>query len=124
MEIENFNRDMISSVRISKVVDYLTKENPSVIPFNYKFPIVKNLDYKSFSNVVLGFELYSDLPKFIKTKVEVAEKLKRLDLSFKTYLNIIGITEVEFKMKNPKTKLDMMYDWMFENKLDIGILDL
>lgn len=121
-EIEK-ERDKISSVRISQVTDYLINDKPTLIPFKCEFPIVSSLDYKSFSNLIMNYNLYEDLPKFIKEKVELAEKVKYYDVSFKNYLQTNKLTEKEFSIKNPKTKLDIFYDWMFKNKMDIGILD-
>lgn len=116
-------KDKLSSIRVSKVLDYLTNEKPTLIPFKMKFPIVKDIDYKSFSMVVMNYSMYEDLPKFIKDKIESAEKVKYFDLKFKSYLSDKGLDESSFISKNPKTKLDILYDWMFENKLDIGILN-
>lgn len=121
---EELERDLISSVRISKILDYLTKENPTLIPFKMKFPILNELDYNGFSKVVMGYPKYEDLPKFIKEKVEIAEKVKFYDVSFKNFLQLRKISENEFKNKNPKTKLDILYEWLFENKLDVGVLDM
>ena len=72
----------------------------------------------------LIYPKYEDLPKFIKEKVEIAEKVKFYDVSFKNFLQLRKISENEFKNKNPKTKLDILYEWLFENKLDVGVLDM
>lgn len=116
-------RDAIASIRVSKVMDYLTGDNPALLPFRIEFPIVSDLDYKSFADLILRNNLFDDLPKFVKNKIKDAEKVKYFDTRFRIFLQFKQITPEQFVQKNPKTKLDLMYEWLFENKLDIGILE-
>lgn len=122
---EVLEQNKFVSNRIGKITDVLTEKKPSkVIPFKGKFPLVKEIDYSSFLNDTMKFHLFEDCTDEIKTITRKAEKIKFLDKSFKDYLNKEDISTSEFGKKNPKIKQDILYSWLFKNKMDIGILDI
>ena len=126
MSIEDqLRRNELVSIRIGKITDVIYEKKPSkVLPFKGKFPIVDSLDAQTFLDRTMEHHKFSDLPNDIKSLVRKAEKVKWLDISFNEYLKNKGIGIKQFKEKNPKTKQDILYDWLFSNKIDIGILEL
>ncbi len=118
------DRHLITGYRIEKVIDYLTFENPNLIPFQIKTPIVPYLDLKSFEKQTKKAHYFDDLPRHIKETVRKAEKMKFFDLQFRKYLFDRDISSKDFKAKNPKSKEDLFYDWLFMNNLDIDVLNI
>lgn len=114
----------ITTIRIGKISEILTSDKPSSIPFDYKFPIIKSDDYTGFLNETMKHHLFDDLPKFIKELVYKAEQINFYNSRFLKYLESKKMSESEFENKNPKTKQDIFYDFLFSNKLDIGIITL
>lgn len=125
-EIENNISEMdYTTIRVGEVSMLLTQTHPSIIPFKgAKFPLVPVNEYAVFLDETLKQEKFEDLPKFMKQLVYTAEEIKEKDEMFRTYLNNRGISAKEFVQKNPKTKLDILYDWLFSEQLDVGVLDL
>lgn len=125
-ELENIVSEMdYTAIRVGKVSMLLTEAYPSIIPFKgVKFPLVPVNEYAVFLDETLKQEKFEDLPKFMKQLVYTAEEIKEKDEMFRTYLSNRGISAKEFVQKNPKTKLDILYDWLFSEQLDVGILDL
>lgn len=124
MEDEMNKRENLTSVRFSRVTSLLTEKTPSLIPFEYKFPLVPEMEYKVFLEELQKYDLVEDLPRFVKDILDRAELIKDYDARFKEHLISKDISKREFKEKNPKTKLDILYDWLFSEQLDIGILKL
>lgn len=119
-------RNKLSDVRVGKVSRVLAdSEADNLLPFkNAEFPLVSDLDYSSFSKEITKELYFDNLPKSIKKTVMQAEQVSTLTTSFRKYLTSKNITETDFKLKNNKEKLDIVYDWLFLNKLDIGVLQL
>jgi hypothetical protein len=114
----------ITTIRIGKISEILTSDKPSLIPFDYKFPIIKSNDYSGFLNETMKQHLFENLPNFIKDDVYKAEQINFYNLRFLKYLKAKKMSESEFENKNPKIKQDIFYDFLFSNKLDIGIITL
>jgi hypothetical protein len=122
-DLNQKQRNLITSIRISKVIDYIV-ENNTLIDFDQKSPLVKDIDYAMFETQTQKTHYFEDLPRWIKAIIFKAEKMKHFDSMFKTYLLEREIYPKEYKSKNPKTKQDIFYDWLFLNKLDISILNI
>lgn len=118
------DRIKLSDVRIGKISRLLTEKKPSLIPFNYTFPIIDPNAYQKFLEETMKEVYFEDLPRFIKQSIYIAEKVNYYNIMFLGYLKAKDITEKEFKSKNPKTKQDIFYDFLFSHKLDIGIIAL
>lgn len=116
-------RNEITCIRISKVMDYLLG-TPFILDFDLKKPLIKDIDYTSFENQTKRSNNFEELPRFIKDLVYKAEKMKHFDLSFIEYLTDREMSVYEYKNKNPKTKQDIFFDWLFLNNLDITILNI
>lgn len=110
--------------RVSNITKILFDENPTSIPFNYDFPIININEQNVFLKECMKHVLFEDLPKHYQEKVFVAEKVNFYNVKFLDYLETKKISQNEFNKKNPKTKLDVFYDFLFSNHMDIGILDL
>lgn len=110
--------------RVSNITKILFDENPTSIPFNYNFPIININEQNVFLKECMKHVLFEDLPKHYQEKVFVAEKVNFYNVKFLDYLETKKISQNEFNKKNPKTKLDVFYDFLFSNHMDIGILDL
>jgi len=117
-------RNEIADIRIAKVLDYMAYKNPALIPFKIKTPLVSFLDYSSFEKQAQKDHLFKNIPRHIQTTVRQAEKMKHFDIMFRKYLADRDISPKEYKSKNPKTKEDIFYDWLFLNKMDIDILNI
>lgn len=120
------NRNKLSDIRISKVTRTLAENGSNIVlPFKgCDFPLVSDLDYSSFSLQVTKQLYFDDLPKSIKYIVMKAEQIQVLSASFDKYLCSKGIEKSKFKSLNAEEKRDVMYDWLFLNKMDIGTLQL
>lgn len=123
IDIERRKEDLVS-IRFANVSGLLTESNPSLIPFKCKFPLVPELEYKVFLEQLQRYEYVDELPNFLKEILDKAEKIKDWDSSFKNFLIEKDISKREFKEKNPKTKLDVLYEWLFSEQLDISVLEL
>lgn len=110
--------------RVSNITKILFDENPTSIPFNYDFSIININEQNVFLKECMKHVLFEDLPKHYQEKVFVAEKVNFYNVKFLDYLETKKISQNEFNKKNPKTKLDVFYDFLFSNHMDIGILDL
>lgn len=110
--------------RVSNITKILFEENPTSIPFNYDFPIININEQSVFLKESMKHVLFEDLPKHYQEKVFIAEKVNFYNVKFLDYLETKKISQNEFNKKNPKTKLDIFYDFLFSNHMDIGILDL
>ena len=110
--------------RVSNITKILFDENPTSIPFNYNFPIININEQSVFLKESMKHVLFEDLPKHYQEKVFIAEKVNFYNVKFLDYLETKKISQNEFNKKNPKTKLDVFYDFLFSNHMDIGILDL
>lgn len=110
--------------RVSNITKILFDENPTSIPFNYDFPIINVNEQSVFLKESMKHVLFEDLPKHYQEKVFIAEKVNFYNVKFLDYLETKKISQNEFNKKNPKTKLDIFYDFLFSNHMDIGILDL
>lgn len=110
--------------RVSNITKILFDENPTSIPFNYDFPIININEQSVFLKESMKHVLFEDLPKHYQEKVFIAEKVNFYNVKFLDYLETKKISQNEFNKKNPKTKLDIFYDFLFSNHMDIGILDL
>lgn len=110
--------------RVSNITKILFDENPTSIPFNYDFPIINVNEQSVFLKESMKHVLFEDLPKHYQEKVFIAEKVNFYNVKFLDYLESKKISQNEFNKKNPKTKLDIFYDFLFSNHMDIGILDL
>ena len=110
--------------RVSNITKILFDENPTSIPFNYDFPIININEQSVFLKESMKHVLFEDLPKHYQEKVFIAEKVNFYNVKFLDYLESKKISQNEFNKKNPKTKLDIFYDFLFSNHMDIGILDL
>ena len=119
-------RNKLADVRVGKITRTLADSDAdSLLPFtNVKFPLVSDLDYSSFSNEITKELYFEDLPKSIRLTVMKAEQVQVLTKSFRNYLMSKDIGISEFKNKDKEDKLTIMYDWLFLNKLDIGVLEL
>ena len=119
------SRDLIASIRIGKVTDVMYASKPSdLLPFKGKFPLVSFMDQSTFLKRAGSEHNFKDLPNDVKLITRKAEKIKWLHNSFRDYLTKEEISSKEFKSKNPKTKQEILYRWLFSNKMDIGILVL
>lgn len=123
IDIERRKEDLVS-IRFANVSGLLTESNPSLIPFKCKFPLVPELEYKVFLEQLQRYEYIDELPNYLKEILDKAEKIKDWDFSFKNFLIEKDISKREFKEKNPKTKLDILYEWLFSEQLDISVLEL
>jgi hypothetical protein len=110
--------------RVSMVTPILFEEKPTLIPFKYDFPIIDPNEQSVFLKECQKHHLFENLPKHYKKKVFVAEKVNFYNLRFLEYLENKKVTIKEFSEKNPKTKLDVFYDFLFSNHMDVGILEL
>jgi len=118
-------RNTFTDIRVGKITDVLYENKPSdLLPLKGKFPIVDWMDQAVFLERCGETHLFSDLPYDLKLKVRRAEKAKWLHDRFYDFLQDKGIGVQQFKAKNPKTKQDLMYEWLFSNKMDIGILEI
>lgn len=122
-EENQIQRNLITSIRISKVIDYIL-ENKSLLDFKIKQPLVSNLDYKGFEIQTQKSHNFEDLPRWVKQIVYKAEHIKHFDLMFRQYLLDRDIYPREYKSKNPKLQQDILLDWMFLNKIDTSILNI
>jgi hypothetical protein len=120
---EKRKEDLVS-IRFANVSGLLTESNPSLIPFKCKFPLVPELEYRVFLEQLQRYEYIDELPNYLKEILDKAEKIKDWDFSFKNFLIEKDISKREFKEKNPKTKLDILYEWLFSEQLDISVLEL
>lgn len=119
------HRNGMTSIRVGKVTDVLYENKPSkLLPFKGKFPIVESLDITTFLNRTMLHHNFEDLDNDVKLLIRRGEQVKWLHNSFVQYLETKGIGENQFTAKNPKIKLDILYDWLFSNKMDIGILEV
>lgn len=123
IDIERRKEDLVS-IRFANVSGLLTESNPSLIPFKCKFPLVPELEYRVFLEQLQRYEYIDELPNYLKEILDKAEKIKDWDSSFKNFLIEKDISKREFKEKNPKTKLDILYEWLFSEQLDISVLEL
>ena len=110
--------------RVSEVTTIMFDKKPSPIPFNYGFPIMEENEHAVFLKECQKHNMFVDLPEHYKKKVYIAEKVKFYNHKFSEYLSDKKMSENEFEKKNPKTKLDIFYDFLFSNHMDIGILEL
>ncbi len=119
-------RNKLADVRVGKVSRTLAdKDADKLLPFkNGEFPLVSDLDYSSFSKQISKELYFENLPKSIKLIVMKAEQIQVLSNSFKKYLMSKSISQKDFIEKDKKDKLDIVYDWLFLNKMDIGVLEL
>jgi hypothetical protein len=119
-------RNKLADVRVGKVSRTLAdKDVDKLLPFkNGEFPLVSDLDYSSFSKQISKELYFENLPKSIKLIVMKAEQIQVLSNSFKKYLMSKSISQKDFIEKDKKDKLDIVYDWLFLNKMDIGVLEL
>lgn len=122
-EDNQIQRNLITSIRISKVMDYIV-ENKALLDFDLKKPLVSDLDYKSFEIQTQKTHNFKDLPRWVKDIVYKAEQMKHFDSMFKKYLLERDIYPREYQSKNPKLKQDIFLDWLFLNKLDTSILNI
>ncbi len=114
-----FNR--VSSNNNTKI---LFDKNPTLIPFNYKFPIMDINEQEVFLKECQKHNMFDELPKHYQEKIYLCEKVNFYNQKFLSYLADSGITEGQFQSKDAATKLDIFYDFLFSNKMDIGILEL
>ena len=114
-----FNR--ISSNNNTKI---LFDENPTLIPFKYKFPIMDINEQEVFLKECQKHNLFVELPKHYQEKIYLCEKVNFYNQKFLSFLSDKGITEGQFKTKDANSKLDTFYDFLFTNRMDIGILEL
>jgi hypothetical protein len=126
IELSNqIQRNKICSIRIGKITSVLYEKRPSdLIPFKGDFPLVNVLDKMSFLDRTMKYHLFDECENDIKLAVYKAEKILFLHNSFKNFLFINSISEKDFKSKNPKIKQDILYKWLFKNKMDIGALEI
>lgn len=118
-------RNKITSIRIGKITDVLYEKKPSdLLPFKGKFPIVDPLDANAFLKRTMKHHFFEELPNDIKLATRRAEKVKWLHDRFYDYLKDEGIGVEQFKAKNPKTKQDILFDFLFSNKMDLPILEV
>lgn len=119
-------RNKLADIRVGKISRTLAdKDADSLLPFkNGEFPLVSDLDYSSFSKEITKELYFDNLPKSIRITVMKAEQVQVLTDSFRKYLISKDIGISEFKSKNNGDKLNIMYNWLFLNKLDIGSLEL
>lgn len=117
-------RDNLASVRTGRICLLLTEETPSLIPFKGKFPLVHQLHYKVFSQEIMKYDYFDEMPKFIQEIVHNAEIISDYDKRFKDYLSKINVSNEEYLQLNPKVKEDILYDWLFSEQMDIGILEI
>jgi hypothetical protein len=110
--------------RVSNITKILFDNKPTLIPFNYKFPILNINEQNVFLKECQKHNLFDDLPKHYQEKVFLSEKVNFYNLKFLSFLEDKKMTEKEFDQKNPKTKMDIFYDFLFSNHMDIGMLDL
>lgn len=110
--------------RVSSISPLLFDKKPTEIPFKVKFPIIDENEHSVFLDECQKHMEFKDLPEFYKNKVYQAEKINFFNEKFKSFLQLKNLTEKDFSKKNPKTKLDILYDFLFSNRLDIGILDM
>jgi hypothetical protein len=122
---EQLYRNQFTSIRIGKVTSVLYENKPSeLLPFKGKFPLVDVNDQKNFLDRTMKAHYFKDCPDDIKLTTKKAEKILFFHNAFCDYLASIAMSHADFKGKNPKTKQDILYDFLFANKLDIGILEI
>jgi hypothetical protein len=117
-------RDNLASVRTAKVCFLLTEEIPSLIPFKGKFPLVHPLHYKAFSEQIMRYDYFDEMPEFLQEIVMNGETISDYDKRFKEYLSNKDISIEEYLQRNPAAKEDVLYDWMFSQQMDIGSLSI
>lgn len=110
--------------RVGRVSEILYEKQPSLLPFKDKFPLIDIIEQSAFLNECSKYLYFDDLPSNYKEKIYKAEKIKFFDKKFLNYLDLNNISKKEFKNKNPKTKMDIFYNFLFSNKMDDGILYL
>lgn len=110
--------------RVSRVSSILFDKEPTKIPFEFKFPILDPLEQNVFLEECRKYHLFNDLPLHYKEKIFLAEQVYFYNDKFLKYIFSKGVSETEFSNKNPKTKLDFFYGFLFKNQMDIGILNL
>lgn len=110
--------------RVSNVSTILFEKEPTKIPFDFHFPIISPLEQSVFLKECQQHHLFEDLPLHYKEDIYFAEQVKFYNEKFLKYLSDKKVSETEFSQKNPKTKLDFFYGFLFKNQMDIGILTL
>lgn len=110
--------------RVGLISKILYEKKPSSIPFNYEFPLIDINEQSVFLKECQKHHLFEDLPKHYQEKVYKAEKVNFYNQKFLEYLISQDMSEKEFNKKNPKTKLDIFYDFLFSNQMDVGMLEL
>lgn len=110
--------------RVSNVTKILFDNIPTLIPFKYDFPIINPNEQSVFLKECQKHNLFKDLPEHYQKKVYLSEKVNFYNSKFLLFLEDKKISEKDFINKNPKTKLDIFYDFLFSNHMDIGMLDL
>lgn len=112
-------------LELGKLQIHCIQKKPSILPFKGKsFPLVESYDVPVFLDETRRSNKFDELRDEIKSLTRTAEKIKFLDSSFKNYLKNKEISENQFDAKNPKIKQDILYDWLFTNKIDVGVLML
>jgi len=110
--------------RVSNVSSMLFEKEPTKIPFDFHFPIIDPLEQSVFLKECQNHHLFEDLPLHYQEDIYFAEQVKFYNDKFLKYLSDKKVSENEFSSKNPKTKLDFFYSFLFKNQMDIGILTL
>lgn len=110
--------------RVSNITKTLFSDKPTSIPFNYEFPIINSNEQQVFLKECQKYNLFEDLPEHYQEKVYLSEKVNFYNNEFLSFLEDKKLSENDFNSKNPKTKLDIFYDFLFSNHMDVGMLDL
>jgi hypothetical protein len=125
LESDQLYRNKFTTNRIGKVSSVLYKKKPcDLLPFKGKFPLVDPNDQKVFLDKTMETHLYKDCSDAIKSVVVKAEKIVFIHDAFCDFLDLKAMSKADFKSKNPKTKQDLLYSFLFSNCMDIGVLEI
>lgn len=114
----------ITSIRVFNVIDFILRDNDTLLDFNVNFPLVKDIDYKSFERQTLRSNNFKELPRWLKNIVYKAEHIKYYEQSFQNYLKNRDIYPREYESKTNKAKNELLFDWLFSNNLTESILHI
>ena len=114
----------IASIRVFNVMDFLLRETDTLLDFNVSFPMIKSIDYKSFEKQTLRSNDFEELPRWVKKMVKDAEHMQYYENSFENYLKDRDIYPREYQAKTNKAKNELLFDWLFSNKLPESILHI
>lgn len=109
--------------RVGKITPILYSDKPTQLPFKISFPILDILEQAVFLKECQKHLLFEDLPEHYKKKIYLAEKVNFFNSKFLEYLKNQKIKERDFSKKDLKEKSNILYDFLFSNHLDIGILN-